>query len=523
MESEAKNMKRVIKFPLIMSNGKEVRTIDELRENFELEKITEYYLEGKLKIWLQHRNYLNELSNFEILESCDNRNEVPPMLCKIFGVEQSINLNISEMERRKNRISILKGFSDDEEWENKLEFIAFTQEELEKKLLSGDLFNTFDEQMKLQRKEVYLCGDIFTVSDKFKNITYAGVNIPTINILSDLIFEAEANDIRFKNVKITSDKKISLKIKQYKSCTIDFDKVNLKNTYDVKYCKTFNPKDPRSTVIDNTGNVHVLGITASGEGHIPKFDAPIIDIDHSISLVVAVDQNGKVYQWGNLPYKCKLVPRDLPKIKQVTVGSNIIIVLDEFGKLHWWGGWGSSSIFSGETSYGELVFKPMPNINSKIVQITCKYNIVMALDENGKVYSWGYCGSPNKSIHKIPENLPFIKKIALFGGDFALALDENGKIHFWGNDYYGSSNIPKDLPCIVDISENNDGSTVYSALDENGRIHIWGERAKWHYDGIKKLPKLRYLVGMGGISEEGYMYNESGMLFNGLKAMLPNT
>lgn len=231
MESEVKIMKRVIKFPLIMSDAKEVRTIDELRENFHLERVTEYYLEGKLKTWLQHRNYTEELSQLEKLECCDDRNKIPLMLCEIFDVEQSIDLNISEIERRKSRISILKSFSDDEEWEKKLEFIAFTQEELEKKLLLGNLCNVLSNKTQSQRREVYLCGEMFTVSDKFKNITYVGVNTPLVNIISTNVFDAKANNIKFENVKITAEKIVEAVITDSDKCTIDDSKVSIRKMW----------------------------------------------------------------------------------------------------------------------------------------------------------------------------------------------------------------------------------------------------------------------------------------------------
>lgn len=513
-------MVKKIRFPLEMDNDVKVRTIDELRENFNLEKVIKYYLDGKLKTWLQHRNYTEELSQLEDLQYCDNKNEIPSILCKIFNVEQSYDLKFLELEKRERRLYILNSFSDSEEWEKKLEFVAFTQEELEEKLLSDNLYSDISNKTYPQRRKVYLCGEMFTVSDNFKNISYIGINTPLVKIVSTDVFDAKTNNIEFENVKITSDINIEVRIKEYRSCIIDHKKVSIKNTIDVKYCKTF-IKNGFSAVVDYKGDVHIFGSTANGQGRIPKFETPIIDIDSNGYFVVAVDKNGKVYQWGHLPYKCPMVPNDLPKIKQIAAGSHIIIALDEFGKLHWWGGWDSDKIFYGAKNpwSGEVQFKPMPNITSKIIQIACSSDVVMALDEEGKVYSWGYCSEI--PVHNLPKDLPFIKKIALFGrGDFAFALDEYGKIHFWGKDVWGCSNIPKDLPFIVDITKYN--SIAYSALDENGKVHVWGECAERYYDGVKKLPKLKHLIDIGGIDENGFMYDSDRILFDGLKAMLPN-
>ena len=46
-----------INFPLILKNNVKVRSIEELRENFDIEKIMEYYCNGKLLQWLERRYY----------------------------------------------------------------------------------------------------------------------------------------------------------------------------------------------------------------------------------------------------------------------------------------------------------------------------------------------------------------------------------------------------------------------------------------------------------------------------------
>lgn len=76
-------MKRRIKFPLILKNDEEVRTLGELRENFDLEKIIVYYLDEKLQRWLKDRNYTDELDKIEKINK--DSNNIGNQLCKIFG------------------------------------------------------------------------------------------------------------------------------------------------------------------------------------------------------------------------------------------------------------------------------------------------------------------------------------------------------------------------------------------------------------------------------------------------------
>ena len=50
-------MARKIRFPLKMKNGAEVHTLDELKENFDLESVLGYFTDGKLATWLADRYY----------------------------------------------------------------------------------------------------------------------------------------------------------------------------------------------------------------------------------------------------------------------------------------------------------------------------------------------------------------------------------------------------------------------------------------------------------------------------------
>ena len=57
-------MARKIRFPLKMTNSTEVRTIEELRANFDLTAVLGYYADGKLVDWLRDRYFENESYDF---------------------------------------------------------------------------------------------------------------------------------------------------------------------------------------------------------------------------------------------------------------------------------------------------------------------------------------------------------------------------------------------------------------------------------------------------------------------------
>lgn len=204
-------MKRLLKFPLIMNNEKEVRTIDELRENFNLENVTEYYLEGKLKTWLQHRNYAEELLQLERLENRNNKEIIPLELCKIFNIKQEINIDISIVEKRNRKIDILRSYLDEDEIEVNLDLVALNQEEL------NDIVN----KRSKKDKTVYLYGETFKISDFNTNIKYIGLNFPSIILDATKNFNGKKGNIELENVNITSKNIIKANFKSLNKCELD--------------------------------------------------------------------------------------------------------------------------------------------------------------------------------------------------------------------------------------------------------------------------------------------------------------
>lgn len=293
------------------------------------------------------------------------------------------------------------------------------------------------------------------------------------------------------------------------SSEIENDKMNIEeDKFTVVYRKTVAKCSNNTTIIKPNGSVRMLSGSDYEKESIPKFDAPIVDIDDRIAL----DECGRVYQWGQF---CESIPSNLPKVKQVVSCSNIKIALDEFGVIHKWG----KVLFKDP-------FKNMPQINSKIIQIVSKNSGVMALDENGKVYCWGF--SDNSKVYNIPKNLPHIKKVQIVNGESAFALDKDGKVHFWG-EIENDINIPHMLPMIVDITVSNVGEYCLG-LDNEGKIHKLNNVSLSQSSIYKMIPikeKLKYLTPYGGIDEYGNLHKYIDTILNlfedysGVKVKIP--
>lgn len=185
-------MAKKIKFPLEMKNGVMVRTLEELNESFDFEKLILHYKTGKLLIWLEDRYYDYEAEQLKELNI--EEHDFNQKLCDIFKVEHSkeFEVDIEELERRNKRLSQLKQFTNDEEVLRNIDNVAFNQEEL------ADLLDN-------EVNSIYLCEEKFNIPLRIENITYIGVNNPIVNINSNNIVNLEDKKIEFKNIKFNKE------------------------------------------------------------------------------------------------------------------------------------------------------------------------------------------------------------------------------------------------------------------------------------------------------------------------------
>ena len=170
-------MARKIKFPLEM-NGVEIRSLDELREHFSIFQVLTYLKNGKLEVWLRDRN-LNEMAD-EIQKLDLETTDWVKKLCMIFNFSQ-------KESTRFNKLYLLKQHTDEPKYEKLVDYIAFTQNELEELLEDG-------------AKEIYLCGEKFSIPLAYTGIKYIGVNKPTAIIDSKEIINWEEKEISIENM-----------------------------------------------------------------------------------------------------------------------------------------------------------------------------------------------------------------------------------------------------------------------------------------------------------------------------------
>ena len=181
-------MAKKIRFPLEMKDGVEVRDLEELKENFSLEQVLFYMMNGKLETWLRDR-YMDELAD-EVAQLDKEDAELNRKICDIFEVEyeEEEKADIEKAMERNHKMEQLKEFTDEKKYFDAVDQIAFEQD---------DLYDLLDEG----ETAIYLCGSKFSVPLGKKGICYIGVNNPIVVISSKERVDFDGLNISFENVR----------------------------------------------------------------------------------------------------------------------------------------------------------------------------------------------------------------------------------------------------------------------------------------------------------------------------------
>lgn len=182
-----------IKLPLEMAGGVQVRTIDELKENWDLEKVLNHYLNGKLQTWLSDRYYTELADEVAALNGINDNTELQHKLCGIFGIEIKENLvDVEAVAERNRKLEILRHYTADDAVLKNVDKVAFNQEEL------ADLLDE-DESV------IYLCDNKFSIPLSLKGKKYIGLGDVEIQINSKEYVDFTKLEIELVNVHFNKE------------------------------------------------------------------------------------------------------------------------------------------------------------------------------------------------------------------------------------------------------------------------------------------------------------------------------
>ena len=245
--------------------------------------------------------------------------------------------------------------------------------------------------------------------------------------------------------------------------------------------------------------------------------------------MIAIDNNGKVYTWGkndcgqlgngstinsNVPVCISKPGTALDGVNIVEIveveNNNTIIVKDNNGRIYTWGKNDCGQLGSGSFNNSNVpvcISKPGTELNEvNISYIKGYFDSVIAIDTNGKVYTWGnnsdgLIGNGSTINSNTPVCLSNISGNALNGANIVyieniynriiIAKDTNGRIYTWGENDYGqlgnkttnNSNTPI---CVNSVSQSElnevkianiakiQSGAFIIVTDTSGKVYTWG-------------------------------------------------
>ena len=181
-------MAKKIKFPLEMGDGERVRTLDELRDHFDAEKLVGHFASGKLQIWLSDRHYQAEYEQVAALDvKCGN---LLQELCRILRIERTLeDVKVDEVLRRQRLEREISQYTDDEEILSHLERVAVDQEQLDSLLKSGC-------------PVIYLLGEHFQIPGSIAGTQLSGINMPVLSVDTQQVIDFEAANVVIHNCRL---------------------------------------------------------------------------------------------------------------------------------------------------------------------------------------------------------------------------------------------------------------------------------------------------------------------------------
>ncbi len=122
------------------------------------------------------------------------------------------------------------------------------------------------------------------------------------------------------------------------------------------------------------------------------------------------------------------------------------------------------------------MMKVPDGLKGNVKEISTGATFSVGVDNNGKVYVWGYTKISNKIdiAKKMPKQKEMGKVVSVSAGfDHVMALNEDGELFIWGSDRMGQCQVPMEVK-HEKIKQIAAGYQISYVLTEGGEVIAWG-------------------------------------------------
>ena len=220
-----------------------------------------------------------------------------------------------------------------------------------------------------------------------------------------------------------------------------------------------------SVGLDNNGNVYEWGTFPNEKlKNIPSASetGKLVQISAGLDHVIAVNEDGQIFTWGNDRMGLTSIPMDLRTggnhIKQILAGYQISLALTEEGEMY---NWGSDYLLS--ITYPE-------GVQGNIEKFAASTNIVMVLTKDGRVVP---LTSKASAYTNIPEDIQGQVVDLALTDECAAALTSDGVVHTWGNNIKKGLDVPEEIQ--GQVASLSSGRYHFTAVLKDGTLKGWGD------------------------------------------------
>ena len=173
---------------------------------------------------------------------------------------------------------------------------------------------------------------------------------------------------------------------------------------------------------------------------------------------VGVDKDGYVYEWGQLTKNLKKIPADMGKVVDIAVGQDHVLAINDKGTLYTW----------GFNRMGLNVIPPELK-GKKIADIEAGYQVSVVVTEDGKVVSWGNTSAVDISTANVKDEK--VKEVKA-NIQTAIALTKDGKVISLAKKETALDNVPEEIQGKVEKIALTDKAAA--AVLKDGTVKVWG-------------------------------------------------